>query len=583
MPGIIVPRTGIIKPPPWPVEPGLVAPEWRWVWDRAAYMLPLWGDGLPPYNAVNNSPPLEHALQEWADSPMGPGLRSATAGARSKYHEFQRIALGTEISWALVVERQGLMGLNARIWGSFDGPPVRGFQRGTDTNAWWRLSIVEGGTHYYRSGGQILLELDTPRLLIGRWRSGGMLEFRKYELGTGRLITKTENGPYTGHIAADHSSRHDYLLDYTSSTAIPCPAYAAYGTGSWWTDEQCSQLATDPFGPFRPAQKLWWPGWSGDGPVEVTTTTARVLLRAASIVVSAGAIAATLATASANLSAHPVTAGTPATTVTVNTATMAGRAFDVVALATAASISLNTASVEVSAYPVSVVSGPQSVTLAVASLGVRAYGVEVLTGSSPVAVTVDLANIRIRGHAIGVQASPTLATLATASVNLSAHPATAEAAVTTVTVNTASVEVSAYPVEVLTGRSPVAVTVDLANIRIRGHAIGVQASPTSATLATASVLLRGHEVVPALSPVAISSDSASLRVSGSLVSVAVGPTAIIVDGAQVLFSAYGVRINILEEASRVTFGQIFLGIRVSSSPVLGNTRVFFADLREGRS
>lgn len=245
--------TSSVKPSRWNVQPGLVAPEWRWAWEGLSLAVgcgprrdAVSGELFHPYdNAVVSTTPRGRALytdgadDHWYKNSIGP---VPTSYPFSVLGIIRIEAFPHDWPCLLHVGRQG------------DG----GYQIGMKPSGG-----VDSAYFYAASSGD-LIQWGDPNLVTGEWLAFSHVHenansHRVYirSIETGGLIDEStatstvslvEPSDRKLKIGASNDGDTDYWDEFNGDTA------ALYVWDYALGDDQLDRFVTDPFGPFRRAQ-----------------------------------------------------------------------------------------------------------------------------------------------------------------------------------------------------------------------------------------------------------------------------------------------------------------------------------------
>ncbi len=253
---------GLTKPGPWAFQPGLVAPEWQWVWQSCVLAFLMWDGGGGPvvygkHAAVWGASILRGAVT-WEPSARGMAL-AVPGGAADVGVESTGTPTGAEIGIDLattgaqgsifaVLERDSTTGDQA-IFGSRFSPTNEGFM--ALIRAGDRLGMTLFGTANYSSSIDIS-PLTGPMNVGLAWEIDGFVDWYNNGslLGTPTAIGSTASfngaeplGVWCWYDGAAGSDRVENALDGKGE--------ALYVFDRKLSASRMAELAADPFGPFR--------------------------------------------------------------------------------------------------------------------------------------------------------------------------------------------------------------------------------------------------------------------------------------------------------------------------------------------
>ncbi len=233
----------IVKPGLWNVQRDLVAPEWRWAWDDAKVILPLWeGGGVPRHltKGIANDITLV-GTAGWEPNRHGIGIDSGNGATGA-------IVFGTDISFA-AAEPYTLAFFLALNEDSTDDVIPAVYR--SDTNSYWFIrrgtGVASPTQIWYRHNGSDLTQTGFA-LPADEWHAP---------------VFTWDGATVRGYL--DGEERHSLSISTGVDWTIPelCRNWGTsaefvagdFGTfiasGRAWTAAEVRQWSYDPFGPFR--------------------------------------------------------------------------------------------------------------------------------------------------------------------------------------------------------------------------------------------------------------------------------------------------------------------------------------------
>ena len=243
-----------LKPAAWPVDPGMVSPEWRGLWRGLQAVVPAWGNRMwTPGGWV--APTSENDVA-WEPTPLGlsifcPGIDSYDGIS------WGGIPSGTftdELTLITVFGYSGAASNNVAGMGCLAADPT-----GLDDAA--AIALLSGTQWRFRvhtSAGddRVSPYVDvgtdrTPHVFVGRWRSGDFISLDIYDMAGHRV-----GGGSGGTDGTDCSDFVGMSLGWSTDTtrALGGDGHVEYAWNRALTDQEVAQFLQDPFGPIRPAR-----------------------------------------------------------------------------------------------------------------------------------------------------------------------------------------------------------------------------------------------------------------------------------------------------------------------------------------
>jgi hypothetical protein len=258
-------RPGIAKPLQWAVDPGLIDPRYRRVWEGLGLRTCFW-DGSPraAYTGVYMPVGSIFGTSTTVDGPYGPAWETFATGdwATLIGDPLAHFPASDECTIAALHGFTGSAGNNydALFYaGDNTGVQYKGLvnQGGPAGTPDMRCSLRVSGTTYQTASLSRYTGGVADRWYFGRWRSGEKLSLQRY-LTDGTLEAESES-------ASTISGTTDVPGAGAARTYIGRGAYSGdhiYGRWDVWliiptrlTDAEVAALIADPFGPWRMADR----------------------------------------------------------------------------------------------------------------------------------------------------------------------------------------------------------------------------------------------------------------------------------------------------------------------------------------
>lgn len=238
--------TGSIKPGIWNVDPGLVAPEWRWAWDRAVHF-PAWEGAGPVHGFGLSSITTEVAVWDGHDLTFdGTGGVLIQGGGSLEFSPPLTIVLYLTVDSSRDSTWTGYFGNDS--WNR-DGNGFHGVSlQHSDTNE-YAFGFGDGGTG---SGGITdarggAPNFDTPVFLVGVVESAASdaSGLRLFEDG----VEVSLSANFSGASVVDYSADSGAIGETDNQMVGSGHFYSAFDHAL--TPGEIARWARDPFAPFR--------------------------------------------------------------------------------------------------------------------------------------------------------------------------------------------------------------------------------------------------------------------------------------------------------------------------------------------